>query len=191
MYNLFNRKAEINKRSTWDSPTIILIAKSLNIVSGVNSKININNDIQLNSNITNTKKLNELATKARPTSPLLNQVKIMNNIKSSKIVCIPKGIENSLTTYAQKANPIAVNSTLFHFRGSLAITKAKVTVALSSGIPCKSKAINGILTDLTTHPTKNALIRQASVKIAFDARSNILIETTKSSFSSSFYYCTP
>ena len=153
MYNLFNRKAEINKRSTCGSPTTILITKLLNRVSGVNPKTSINNDIQLNSSIPSAKKLNELAIKDRPTSPLLNLVKIINNVKSSKIVWIPKGIENSLTTYAQKASTIPVNRTLFHFRGIPAITKAKVITAVSSGIPCKSRAISGIFIILTTHPT--------------------------------------
>jgi len=86
MYNLFNRKAEINKRSTCGSPTTILITKSLNRVSGVNPKVCINNDIQLNSNIASAKKLDELAIKDSPKSPLLNLDKIINNIKSSKIV---------------------------------------------------------------------------------------------------------
>jgi hypothetical protein len=86
MYNLFNRKAKINKRSTCSSPTTILITKSLNRVSGVNPKISINNVIQLNSNIPSAKKLDKLAIKDRPTSPLLNLVKIINNIKSSTIV---------------------------------------------------------------------------------------------------------
>lgn len=86
MYNLFIRRAEINKRRTCGSPTTILITKSLNRFSVVNPKTNINIDMQQYSNITNTKILNELAIKDRPTSPLVIQVKIIKCTQSSKIV---------------------------------------------------------------------------------------------------------
>lgn len=45
-------------------------------------------------------------------------------------------------------DPIA--TILFHFKGILAITKAKVTTEISSGIPCKINAINGI--SIIKHP---------------------------------------
>ena len=76
----------MNKRSTCGSPTKILIVRSLNRVSGLNPKLSINSDIQVNSNIASAKKLNELARKEKPTSPLHSLVIIVNNIKSSKIV---------------------------------------------------------------------------------------------------------
>lgn len=46
------------------------------------------------------------------------------------------------------ADPVTIIR--FHFKGILAITKAKVTTAVSSGIPCKINAINGIL--INKHP---------------------------------------
>lgn len=45
-------------------------------------------------------------------------------------------------------DPIAIIRS--HFNGILAITKAKVTIAISSGIPCKINAINGI--SINKHP---------------------------------------
>jgi hypothetical protein len=124
----------------------------LNRVLSVNPEIRINSDMQQNSKIPSTKILTELARKDRATSPLLNLVKMMNNIRSSKIVWIPKGIGNSLTTYTQNAKKILTIKILFHFKGILAITNAKITTAVCSGIPCKIKAINGIFIDLTTSP---------------------------------------
>lgn len=62
---------------------------------------------------------------------------------------------NSLTTYAQTAKAIPSNIILLHFKGILANTKAKVTIAVSSGIPCKSKVINGMFINPTTSPIKH------------------------------------
>ena len=64
-------------------------------------------------------------------------------------------MENSLTIYDNKAKTIPISKILFHLKGILAITNAKVTTAVCSGIPCKSKAINGMFINHTTSPTKH------------------------------------
>ncbi|WP_156146180.1 hypothetical protein [Desulfosporosinus sp. I2] len=104
--------------------------------------------------ITKAKKLNKLAIRDKLKSPLPSQVKAINNKMINKIVWIPKEIVNSLTTYEINAKTIPIIIIFFHLRGILAITKAKVTTAICSGMPCKSKAINGIFINHTTSPTK-------------------------------------
>ena len=48
-------------RSTWGSPSKILITVSENRVSGVIPRTNKSDEIEINSNIIKTKKLNKLA----------------------------------------------------------------------------------------------------------------------------------
>jgi len=52
---------------------------------------------------------------------------------------------NILTAYETNAKIIPDIIIFSHFKGILAITKAKVTTAICSGMPCKSKAMKGIL----------------------------------------------
>lgn len=104
-------------------------------ISGVILKIGINIDILINSKTVNVKKLNKLDRKAKLRSILPNAIKEINNKIIKKTVCTPKGIGNSLTRYAEQANTIPRMIIFFQSSGILAITKAKVTTAICSGIP--------------------------------------------------------
>ena len=76
---------------------------------------------------------------------MLCLVNAINNKIIKKIVCVPNGIGSNLSKYAHVANPIPMGKIIFQRRGILTITKANVTTAICSGIPCKSKAISGML----------------------------------------------
>lgn len=115
-------------------------------------KIDINVERHINSNIVNAKKLNILARRLKLKSPLYRTVNAVNNNTTNKIVCIPKGTANFLITKEIRAKDIPIGSIFFQLSGILAIIKAKVTIPISSGIPCKSNAINGILIFHTTSP---------------------------------------
>lgn len=91
------------------------------------------------------KKLAKLAIRAKLKSPILCHIKKTNNKTIDKIVCTPNGKGYSRTTYTQTANTVPIHKVVLHFRGILAITKANVTIAVSSGIPCKSKLAHEML----------------------------------------------
>ena len=60
---------------------------------------------------------------------------------------------NSLTIYEINAKTIPIIIIFFQLRGIPVITKAKVTTAVCSGMPCKSKAINGMFINHTPFPS--------------------------------------
>lgn len=87
------------------------------------------------SNKIKAKKLSKLASRDKLTSPLPIQIKNTNNNRIMKIVCSPNGMGSSLTPNETVANVIPSGIICIHFRGTLLITKAKVTTATCSGIP--------------------------------------------------------
>lgn len=119
-------------------------------ISGVTLKTDINKDIQINSHTANAKKLNKEAIIDKLVLPLPSQINAINNKIINNTVWIPKGMANDLTTKAVTARIIPIGTIFLTSKGILAITQARVTTAICSGIPCSSKEINGILIDLTT-----------------------------------------
>ncbi|MDD2234814.1 MAG: hypothetical protein PHV03_07935, partial [Desulfitobacteriaceae bacterium] len=119
-------------------------------ISGVTLKADINKDMQINSHTANAKKLNKVAIIDKLILPLLTQINAINNKIINTVVWIPKGMANDLTTKAVTARIIPNGTIFLTSMGILAITKARVTTAICSGIPCTNKEINGILIDLTT-----------------------------------------
>jgi len=114
-------------------------------VFGDKSKILISNGKHTISATIRAKKLIKLAIRDILKSPLTSLFKNKNKMKIKRTVCMPKGIENCLTTNAHKAKIVPMNKILLHLRGILAITKANVVTALCSGIPCKRNVINELI----------------------------------------------
>lgn len=85
-YNLLRKKAEINKRTTWNSPNPILTIGSVRKTLGVTLNKGINNVRQTVSHRTSIMLLIKLAIRDKLISIFVKLVRIINSKKTEQIV---------------------------------------------------------------------------------------------------------